>query len=210
MKKNKTLEMVQLAVLIAIMLILAFTPLGYLRIGPLAISLMTIPVVIGAMLLGPTGGAVLGLVFGLTSFYQCFAGDPFGAALVAMNPFFTFLVCIPTRTLMGWLSGVIFKALWKIDKTKTVTYFVTGLLGAFMNTLFFMSTLMICFGHTEYECNRSESVYVRRSILWYQRSTGDAYELCSRWWRCEGSQRSAEEECNNRREIIRFSETKNI
>ena len=95
MKKNKTLEMVQLAVLIAIMLILAFTPLGYLRIGPLAISLMT-------------------------------------------------------RTLMGWLSGVIFKALWKIDKTKTVTYFVTGLLGAFMNTLFFMSTLMICFGHTEY------------------------------------------------------------
>ena len=112
--------MVQLAVLIAIMLILAFTPLGYLRIGPLAISLMTIPVVIGAMILGPAGGAVLGLVFGLTSFYQCFAGDPFGAALVAMNPFFTFLVCIPTRTLMGWLSGVIFKALWKIDKTKTV------------------------------------------------------------------------------------------
>ena len=72
MKKNKTLEMVQLAVLIAIMLILAFTPLGYLRIGPLAISLMTIPVVIGAMILGPAGGAVLGLVFGLTSFYQCF------------------------------------------------------------------------------------------------------------------------------------------
>ena len=69
MKKNKTLEMVQLAVLIAIMLILAFTPLGYLRIGPLAISLMTIPVVIGAMILGPAGGAVLGLVFGLTSMH---------------------------------------------------------------------------------------------------------------------------------------------
>ena len=84
--------MVQLAVLIAIMLILAFTPLGYLRIGPLAISLMTIPVVIGAMILGPAGGAVLGLVFGLTSFYQCYAGDPIGAASVATNQFFTFLV----------------------------------------------------------------------------------------------------------------------
>ena len=81
--------MVQLAVLIAIMLILAFTPLGYLRIGPLAISLMTIPVVIGAMILGPAGGAVLGLVFGLTSFYQCFAGDPFGAAFhfPGMHPY---------------------------------------------------------------------------------------------------------------------------
>ena len=151
MKKNKTLEMVQLAVLIAIMLILAFTPLGYLRIGPaLSISLMTIPVVIGAMILGPTGGAVLGLVFGLTSFYQCFGADLFGATLISINPFLTFLVCIPTRILMGWLSGVIFKALWKIDKTKVVSFFVTGLLGAFMNTLFFMSTLMICFGHTDY------------------------------------------------------------
>ena len=84
--------MVQLAVLIAIMLILAFTPLGYLRIGPLAISLMTIPVVIGAMILGPAGGAVLGLVFGLKSFYQCFEGDPFGEALVEMNTFFNFMV----------------------------------------------------------------------------------------------------------------------
>ena len=65
---------------------------------------------------------------------------------------------------------VIFKALWKIDKTKTVTYFVTGLLGAFMNTLFFMSTLMICFGRlsTKHGCNQAESVYVARSILWYQ------------------------------------------
>ena len=80
MKKNKPLEMVQMAVLISIMLILAFPPLGYLRIGPLAISLMPIPVVIGAMILGPPGGAVQGLVFGLFSYYQCFAGDPIGAA----------------------------------------------------------------------------------------------------------------------------------
>ncbi len=203
-----------MAVLIAIMLILAFTPLGYLRIGPLAISLMTIPVVIGAMILGPAGGAVLGLVFGLTSFYQCFAGDPFGAALVAMNPFFTFLVCIPTRTLMGWLSGVIFKALWKIDKTKTVTYFRDRSAGSIYEHpvlhVYSDDLLRSYRVSAEHECNRSESVYVRRSILWYQRSTGDAYELCSRWWRCEGSQRSTEEECSNRREIIRFSETKNI
>ena len=53
MRNKKTLEMVQLAVLIAIMLIMAFTPLGFLRTAGLEISLLTIPVAIGAMSVGP-------------------------------------------------------------------------------------------------------------------------------------------------------------
>ena len=149
--------MVQLAVLVAITLIMAFTPLGFLKIGALSISMLSIPVCIGAMLMGPGAGAILGLIFGLTSFYQCFGMDPFGATLLNINPLFTFLVCIPTRTLMGYLAGVIFKALYKVDKTKTVSFFVTGLLGAFMNTLFFMGMLMLCFGNSSYlqEMNQS-------------------------------------------------------
>ena len=99
MKNKKTLEMVQMAVLIAIILIMAITPLGYLRTGGLEISLMTVPVVIGAMSVGPGCGAVLGLAFGLTSFYQCFGMSVFGAALLNINPFLTFLVCVPTRAL---------------------------------------------------------------------------------------------------------------
>lgn len=150
MKNKKTLEMVQSAVLIAIILIMAFTPLGYLRTAGLEISLITIPVVVGAMIVGPGCGALLGLIFGLTSFYQCFGMSPFGAALLGVNPFLTFLVCVPTRALMGYLSGVIFKGLMKVDKTKTISYFATGLLGAFLNTLLFMGLLMICFGNSTY------------------------------------------------------------
>ena len=142
--------MVQMAVLISIILIMSFTPLGYLKIGVLSISLITIPVVVGAMTMGPKAGAVLGLVFGLSSFYQCFGMDAFGATLLGINPFFTFLVCIPTRMLMGFLSGVIFKALYKIDKTKFVSFFATGFLGAFLNTLFFIGMLMLCFGNSSY------------------------------------------------------------
>ena len=141
MKNKKTLEMVQMAVLIAIILIMAITPLGYLRTGGLEISLMTVPVVIGAMSVGPGCGAVLGLAFGLTSFYQCFGMSAFGAALLNINPFLTFLVCVPTRALMGYLRGVLFRAMYKVDKTKTVSYFAAALLGAFMNTLFFMGML---------------------------------------------------------------------
>ena len=72
MRNEKTIKMVQMAILIAVLLVMSFTPLGYLHIGPLSISLLTIPVVIGAMLIGPGAGAVLGAVFGITSFAQCF------------------------------------------------------------------------------------------------------------------------------------------
>ena len=50
---SKTLQMVQLAILLAILLVMAFTPLGYMKIGPLSVSFLTLPVAIGAVILGP-------------------------------------------------------------------------------------------------------------------------------------------------------------
>ena len=60
------------------------------------------------------------------------------------------LLCIPTRVLMGFLTGVIFKAAQKVDKKKTVCYFVGGFFAAFLNTLFFMGMLLICYWNTEF------------------------------------------------------------
>ena len=91
---EKTRKLVQMAILIAVMLILAFTPLGYLKVGAIEITFMTIPVVVGAIILGPAAGAVLGGVFGLTSFIQCFGMSAFGAALLNISPILTFLVCM--------------------------------------------------------------------------------------------------------------------
>ena len=121
MRNKKTLTMVQIAILTAMLLVMSFTPLGYLKIGPLSMSLLSIPVAIGAMIIRPEAGALLGLVFGLTSFAQCFGTDPFGTTLLNINPFGTFFMCVPTRMLMGYLAGMIFKGLHKVDKTKTVS-----------------------------------------------------------------------------------------
>lgn len=150
MRNKKVIKMVQLAILIAITLLMALTPIGYIKTGGLSIQMIMIPVTVGAMILGPGAGTLLGLVFGLTSFWQCFGMDIFGANLLAINPIFTFLVCVPTRVLVGFLTGVLFNAIKKIDKSKTICYFVGGLLGAIMNTAIFMSVLMLLFWNTEY------------------------------------------------------------
>lgn len=74
MKNNNrftTAQLTLLGLMAAILLLMAYTPLGYLNIGPLAISFNVIPVAISAVVLGPVGGAVAGAIFGLTSFLQC-------------------------------------------------------------------------------------------------------------------------------------------
>ncbi len=157
MRSTKTIKMAQMAILIAIVLIMAFTPLGYLKTPMVEISLIPIPVAIGAMVIGPGAGAVLGAVFGLTSFYQCFGMSAFGAMLLSINPFYTFLVCVPTRILVGYLAGVLFKAFLKVDKRNTLCYFAGGLVTAVLNTLFFTSVLLLCFWKTDYIQNLNET-----------------------------------------------------
>ena len=68
---NNTSKLVILGLMTGILLLMAYTPLGYLNIGPLAITFNVIPVAIAAITLGPAGGAAIGAVFGMTSFLQC-------------------------------------------------------------------------------------------------------------------------------------------
>ena len=149
--KMSARELTTLGLLTGILLLMSFTPLGYFHTFGLDISLMMIPVGIGAMLMGPKAGTWLGFIFGATSFYQSMTGSsPFSTMLFNINPFYTFLLCIPTRMLMGFLTGVIFKVVQKLDRKKTACFFVGGFFAAFLNTLFFMSVLIICYWNTEF------------------------------------------------------------
>lgn len=148
---SKTLRMVQTAILSAIIILMSFTPLGYLKAGVIEITFIMIPVAVGAILMGPTTGALLGTVFGMTSFLQAAFGlSPFGVALLQINPFYTFILTMVPRILMGWLVGLIFQALHKIDRTKIVAYAVASLSGALINTILFVGGLFLLFGSTDY------------------------------------------------------------
>ena len=124
--------------------------LGYIKTLGLEITLIVVPVTIGAIILGPLGGAVLGAVFGITSFIQCFGMSPFGAVLLGINPFGTFVVCVVSRILMGWLTGLIYKGLSKFPKMKNWKILIANLAGPILNTFFFMSTLVIFFFSSDY------------------------------------------------------------
>lgn len=146
----RTAKLVQLALFTAIILLMAFTPIGYIKTLGAEITLIVVPVTVGAILLGPAGGAILGGVFGATSFIQCFGLSPFGAMLLGINPVLTFIMCLVPRILMGWLTGLIFVGLRKNNKTKGISYAAASLAGPLLNTVLFMGAVVLFFYRTEY------------------------------------------------------------
>ena len=146
-RKNTTFTLTVTAMLTAMIIVMSFTPIGYIRVFALSITLVIVPVIIGAISCGPAVGAFLGFVFGCTSFAQCFMGDVFGSILVSINLFGTIVTCIVTRTLMGFLCGLIFRA---AQKTSKWSYAIAGASGALLNTLLFLGCLALFFGRVEF------------------------------------------------------------
>ena len=141
----------QLALLAAVIILMALTPIGYIRTPMLTVTLITIPVAVGAMLLGPKGGAICGLVFGLTSFYTALtAPSAMMAAFMAVNPILVAILCIVPRIIDGLLCGLIFKGLRGALKKNPVSFYLAGLSCPVLNTVLFMGTLVVFFYNCEY------------------------------------------------------------
>lgn len=147
--KVSTRSLVLMGLLTAIIGVFSCTPIGSIPIGPLVITLNVIPVAIAAIALGPIGGAAMGAVFGLFSFLQCIGiGIPstMGIFTFEISPFFTFIQRFVPRVLDGFLAGCIFRIISKISNAK-ISCFITGFCTALLNTIFFMSALVMLFGN---------------------------------------------------------------
>ena len=147
MKNKHLLALVKLAMLVALLMIFCFTSIGFLKIGIVEITFNMIPVVIGAIVIGPAAGAFLGALFGAASFWQCFGQSTFGTLLFGVNPFFTVLICFVPRILAGLLPGLIFRAMTK-KKDNIAAYFVSAAVGSLTNTVLFVGGFCLLFKDT--------------------------------------------------------------
>ncbi len=149
---NRSRSTTLLGLLTAILMVLSMTPLGYLNIGPLAISFNMIPVAVGAAALGPMGGAVLGAVFGMTSFLQCLGiggSSAMGVILFHINPFLAFVQRFVPRLVTGFLVGYVYRGVRKFFKAG-IAGGAAGFCAALLNTVLFMGALVLLFGNTQY------------------------------------------------------------
>ena len=155
-------RLTQLALLTAVQLVMTFTPLGLVPLGPINASLLSIPVAIGAMLLGPAAGAWLGFVFGFFSFLDALQGKSvMGAALFAVSPWRYFLMAVGARVLMGVCAALIYRAVLRAlpghEKTAAV---VGGFAAPFLNTVFYMGAMVALF----YGCDYVQSLVASKGV----------------------------------------------
>ena len=141
--------MAELALLTAIVLLLAFTPLGYLKTPwGVEITFIVIPVAVGSIILGPTAGAFLGLVFGMTSFVQCFGASALGVMMLEISPVGTFVCCVVTRVLVGILPGLLYKLFKRIRKTRVIGISICCFLTPLTNTILYIISNYLIFSNT--------------------------------------------------------------
>lgn len=148
-KKVNVQQMAQLALLTAIVLLLAFTPLGYLKTPwGVEITFIVIPVAVGSIILGPTAGAFLGFVFGMTSFIQCFGASTLGVMMLEISPVGTFICCVAARVLVGLLPGLIYRLLKKIKQTRVLGIGICCFLTPIINTALYIIGNYLIFSGT--------------------------------------------------------------
>ena len=148
----KPRELTLLGLMTALLLVMSFTPLGYLNIGPLAVTLNMIPVTVAAIALGPRGGAVTGAVFGMTSFLQCLGiggSSAMGVILFHIDPFLAFVQRFVPRLVTGFLVGYVYRGVRKFFKAG-IAGGAAGFCAALLNTVLFMGALVLLFGNTQY------------------------------------------------------------
>ncbi len=163
-----TRDFVLLALLVAVLIVLGMVNIP--QPAGLSITFNMIPVAIAAIALGVRGGAIIGGAFGLISFLQCFGIFGFsgmGAALVEISPFLSFVQRFCSRLLVGVFTALVYRFMRKHTGVH-VSSVVTGFCAAFLNTLFFMSALVLLFGQTEYLQNmiagRSVMAFIIASV----------------------------------------------
>lgn len=153
-QKEKTLELVQLSMLAALVVVLQLLSALIPPIaGMVSITLTLIPVVIGAILFGKKGGAMLGFVFGLIVLINCIAGlDPGGNILWTVNPILTALLCIIKGVAAGFVPAAVYSAVMKDekigDKAKTPLTLVAAVLAPVVNTSIFVVGMLLFFKDT--------------------------------------------------------------
>lgn len=139
MPQSRTRKIVVTAVLSAITIVLGLLPFGgYIPFAGISITILTIPVIIGAILEGPIVGAGIGLIFGLTSLYQAATAPKSPLDPLFVNP----LLSVLPRMLIGPVAWLFWTAL---KRWKLVGLIAAGFLGSYTNTAGVLGMLGLLF-----------------------------------------------------------------
>lgn len=155
---------------LSIILLCAFTPIGFIHLGIIKATIIHIPIIIASIILGPKIGAFLGLVFGITSIVSntiaptllSFAFSPAIPVLgTSQGSFWALVVAIVPRVILGFIPYYIFKVvqrtLTKKKPNQKLGLLITGLFSTFIHTFLVLGSISILFQDAYAQAVNAES-----------------------------------------------------
>ena len=152
-KKHDTKWMVSVALMAAIVIVLANTPLGMIQLPIIKATTVHIPVILGAILLGPAAGAILGGVFGICSLISntmaptllSFAFSPFMSTTGLTGAVKAIWISVGCRILIGVAAGWLWVLFTKIKLNQFIALPIVGFVGSMVNTVTVMGSIYFLF-----------------------------------------------------------------
>ena len=152
-KKHDTRWMVSVALMAAIVIVLANTPLGMIQLPIIKATTVHIPVILGAILLGPGAGAILGAVFGICSLVSntmaptllSFAFSPFLSTTGIPGALKAIWISVGCRILIGVAAGWLWILLSKLKVNSIIALPIVGFVGSMVNTVTVMGSIYFLF-----------------------------------------------------------------
>lgn len=147
MKNAKLQYWIRLTLFAAILLLMTATGLGYIKTPILNVTILTVPIAVAAITLGPTAGAVMGLIFGLTSAWSAISGSGGMTTLLFnnANALGTLALCILPRALMGWLCGLVYQGAKRVLGDNIISVILGSISAPLLNTVLFLGSLVLLF-----------------------------------------------------------------
>lgn len=148
-KKHDTRWLVSVALMAAIIIVLANTPLGMIQLPVIKATTVHIPVILGAILLGPSAGAILGGVFGICSVVSntmtptllSFAFSPFMSTTGIPGAFKALWVAVGCRILLGVAAGWLWILFRKVKVNEVIALPIVGFAGSIFHTIIVMGSI---------------------------------------------------------------------
>lgn len=143
--------MATLAMFCGILLVMGMTGLGFIPLPVIKATTMHIPLILGAILLGPTAGAVLGLVFGLCSIWEnttnpsllSFAFSPFMTTEGYIGILKSLWIALGCRILLGVIAGWLWKLLKKAKLNDLLALPITSVVATICHTVLVMGSIYV-------------------------------------------------------------------
>lgn len=148
-RKKDTRWLASVALMMAVVILLANTPLGMIQLPVVKATTVHIPVILGAILLGPMAGSILGGVFGICSMISntmaptllSFAFSPFMSMTGIPGAVKAVWISVGCRILIGFFAGWFWILLSKSRMNRTAALAVTGFMGSMVNTVTVMGSI---------------------------------------------------------------------